>query len=177
MVLGTQNAGKTSAILASGQDFPLPEQLNQVSKPASATENCECWLANDAIYVDTAGKYVSDPDSTINEWRAVLKTLKKYRPVKALNGVIIAVSAADLVGRSQAELFELAASLRARIDDIRQTLGVRFPVYVLVTKLDQLPGFAEYFRMLTEQEREQVWGVTFPMAIPTPWQHRGCRAR
>lgn len=162
MVLGTQNAGKTSAILASGQDFPLPEQLNQVSKPASATENCECWLANDAIYVDTAGKYVSDPDSTINEWRAVLKTLKKYRPVKALNGVIIAVSAADLVGRSQAELFELAASLRARIDDIRQTLGVRFPVYVLVTKLDQLPGFAEYFRMLTEQEREQVWGVTFP---------------
>jgi len=162
MVLGTESAGKTSAILGSGQDFPVPEQLNQVSKPARKTENCECWLANDAIYIDTAGKYVSEPDAHINEWRGLLKTLKKYRPVKALNGVVVAFSAADVLGRSQAELFELAASLRARIDDMRQTLGVRFPMYVLVTKLDQLPGFAEYFRMLTEQEREQVWGVTFP---------------
>lgn len=162
MVLGTDDAGKTSAILASGQNFPLPEQLNQVGKSAEQTRNCKCWFANDAIYVDTAGKYVSDPEQNLSEWRAILKALKKYRPVRALNGAVVTFSAADLLGRSTAELFELAASLRARIEDLRQTLGVRFPVYVLVTKLDQLPGFAEYFRILTEQEREQVWGVTFP---------------
>ncbi|MTD38230.1 type VI secretion system membrane subunit TssM [Erwinia sp. CPCC 100877] len=162
MVLGTQDAGKTSAILASGQNFPVPEQLNQVGKQAQPTRNCECWFANDAIYVDTAGKYVNEPDKHLNEWRALLKSLKKHRPVKALNGAVVTFSAADVLGRSKPELFELAASLRARVDDLRQTLGVRFPVYVLVTKLDQLPGFAEYFRMLTEQEREQIWGVTFP---------------
>ena len=162
MMLGTEDAGKTSAILASGQNFPLPEQLNQVGKPAPLTRNCECWFANDAIYIDTAGKYVSQPEKYLGEWRAMLKALKKYRPVKALNGAVLTFSAADVMGRSKAELFELAASLRARVDDLRQTLGVRFPVYVLVTKLDQLPGFAEYFRILTEQEREQVWGVTFP---------------
>lgn len=162
MVLGTDDAGKTSAILASGQNFPVPEQLNQVGKSAVQTRNCKCWFANDAIYVDTAGKYVSDPEQSLSEWRAILKALKKHRPVKALNGAVVTFSAADLLGRSTAELFELAASLRARIEDLRQTLGVRFPVYVLVTKLDQLPGFAEYFRILTEQEREQVWGVTFP---------------
>lgn len=162
MVLGTDDAGKTSAILASGQNFPVPEQLNQVGKPAEQTRNCKCWFANDAIYVDTAGKYVSDSEQNLSEWRAILKALKKHRPVRALNGAIVTFSAADLLGRSTAEIFELAASLRARIEDLRQTLGVRFPVYVLVTKLDQLPGFAEYFRILTEQEREQVWGVTFP---------------
>lgn len=162
MVLGTQDAGKTSAILGAGQNFPMPEQLNQVGKPAQKTRNCECWFANDAIYVDTSGKYVSEPEANNNEWRALLKALKKHRPVKALNGAVVMFSAADVLGRSQAELFELAASLRARVDDLRQTLGVRFPVYVMVTKLDQLPGFAEYFRILTEQEREQVWGVTFP---------------
>lgn len=162
MVLGTQEAGKTSAILGSGQDFPLPEQLDQIGKPAQKTLSCDCWLANDAIYVDTAGKFVSEPEANINEWHTILKTLKKYRPVKAINGVILTFSAADVLGRNPAELFELAASLRGRVEDLRQTLGVRFPVYVLVTKLDQLPGFAEYFRMLTEQEREQVWGVTFP---------------
>lgn len=162
MMLGTEEAGKTSAILASGQNFPLPEQLNLVGKPAKQTRNCECWFANDAIYIDTAGKYVSEAEKHLGEWKAMLKALKKYRPVKALNGVVVAFSAADVMGRNKAELFELAATLRARIEDLRQTLGVRFPVYVVVTKLDQLPGFAEYFRILTEQEREQVWGVTFP---------------
>ncbi|QJW57416.1 hypothetical protein HL670_04325 [Serratia plymuthica] len=162
MILGTENAGKTSAILASGQNFPLPEQLNQVGKSAPQTRNCECWFANDAIYIDTSGKYVSEPGKHLNEWRAMLKALKKHRPVKALNGAVVTFSAADVMGRSKAELFELAASLRARVDDLRQTLGVRFPVYVLVTKLDQLPGFAEYFRILTEKEREQIWGCTFP---------------
>ncbi len=162
MMLGTEEAGKTSAILASGQNFPLPEQLNLVGKPAKQTRNCECWFANDAIYIDTAGKYVSEAEKHLGEWKAMLKALKKYRPVKALNGVVVAFSAADVLGRNKAELFELAATLRARIEDLRQTLGVRFPVYVVVTKLDQLPGFAEYFRILTEQEREQVWGVTFP---------------
>ncbi|MCT4703383.1 type VI secretion system membrane subunit TssM [Enterobacteriaceae bacterium H20N1] len=162
MILGTEDAGKTSAILGSGQHFPLPEQLIQVGKQGQPTRNCECWFANDAVYIDTAGKYVSEPEQHLSEWRALLRALKKHRPVKAINGAVVAFSAADIMGCSKAELFELASSMRARVDDLRQTLGVRFPVYVLVTKLDQLPGFAEYFRILTEQEREQVWGVTFP---------------
>lgn len=162
MVLGTRDAGKTSLILASGQSFPVPEQLNQVGKPVSPTRSCECWFANDAVYVDTAGKYVSEHEAFKPEWKALLKALRKHRPVKALNGVIVSFSAGDLLGRSKPELFELAASLRARLDDLRLALGVRFPVYVVVTRLDQLSGFAEYFRILTEQEREQVWGVTFP---------------
>ena len=162
IMLGTEDSGKTSAILASGQSFPLPEQLNQVGKQGQPTRHCECWFTNDAVYLDTAGKYISAAESHLPEWQAMLKALKKYRPIKAINGAVITFSAADIMGRTQAELFELAASMRARLEELRQTLGVRFPAYVLVTKLDQLPGFAEYFRILTEQEREQVWGVTFP---------------
>lgn len=162
LMLGTDKSGKTSAILASGQHFPLPEQLNQVGRQGPPTRNCECWFANDAVYVDTAGKYVSSPEKSLPEWRALIRALKKYRPVKAINGVIVTFSAADIMGSTKAELFELAASLRARLEELRQSLGVRFPVYVMVSRMDQLPGFSEYFRILTEQEREQVWGVTFP---------------
>lgn len=162
MVLGSESAGKTSAVLASGQHFPLPEQLNQTGKPGQPTHSCECWFANDAIYLDTAGKYISEPQASQPEWQALLKALKKYRPVRALNGAIMTLSAAQVLGSDEEERFELAATLRAKLVDLRQTLGVRFPVYIVVTKLDQLCGFSEYFRMLTEQEREQVWGVTFP---------------
>ena len=154
MVIGTQSAGKTSLILSSGQAFPRPEQLNCIGKKAPPTKNCDCWFANDALFIDTAGKYISQPQESNSEWGGILKAIKKYRPVKSINGVIITISAADIMGRNKAEIFDLSAKIRARIDEARNVLGVHFPVYVLLTKMDQLSGFSEYFRMLTEQERE-----------------------
>ena len=32
----------------------------------------------------------------------------------------------------------------------------------MVTKCDMVAGFTEYFDDLTQEERAQVWGVTFP---------------
>lgn len=161
MAIGTQGAGKTTAILSSGQHFPLPEQLNKVCKERAPTRNCECWFANEALFIDTAGKYIHSSDEQ-PEWNGIVKAIKKYRPVQALNGVIVTLSVTDVMGKNKTELFDLAAKVRARLDTIRSTLGVRFPVYMLITKVDRLVGFAEYFRSLTEQEREQLWGVTFP---------------
>ncbi|ARB86373.1 MULTISPECIES: type VI secretion system membrane subunit TssM [Yersinia] len=162
MVMGTKSAGKTSLILSSGQDFPLPEQLNRVGKENLPTSHCECLFSNDALFLDTAGKYIDEGKENQIEWNGILKALKKYRPVKAVNGVIVAISVTDFLGKSKAELLNLSATLRARLDDVRGALGVRFPVYVVMTKLDQLSGFDEYFRNLTAEEREQIWGVTFP---------------
>ncbi|EOY1431427.1 type VI secretion system membrane subunit TssM [Yersinia enterocolitica] len=162
MVLGTKSAGKTSLILSSGQDFPLPEQLDRIGKENVPTQHCECLFSNDALFLDTAGKYIDDGKEHQIEWNGILKALKKYRPVKAVNGVIVAISVTDILGKSKAELLTLSATLRARLDDVRGALGVRFPVYVTITKLDQLSGFDEYFRNLTAEDREQIWGVTFP---------------
>ncbi|MBV4367404.1 type VI secretion system membrane subunit TssM [Erwinia phyllosphaerae] len=162
LVIGTAGAGKTTAILSSGQYFPLPEQLNRVCKESTPTRNCECWFANEALFIDTAGKYVEQAHSHLPEWNGILKAIGKYRAIQPINGAIVTLSMTDIMGRGKTELYDLSAKIRARLDDIRKMLGVRFPVYVLITRLDQLSGFAEYFRSLTEQEREQLWGVTFP---------------
>ncbi len=41
--------------------------------------------------------------------------------------------------------------------ELRNDLGIDFPVYVLVTKTDLLAGFNEYFGSLGRAERQQVW--------------------
>lgn len=87
-----------------------------------------------------------------------IKGTQKYRPVKAINGVIVAISASDILGKSKADLLNVSATLRTRLDEVRAVLGVRFPVYVTITKLDQISGFDEYFRNLTAEDREQIWG-------------------
>ena len=56
-----------------------------------------------------------------------------------------------------------AAAVRRRLNELREKLGVRFPVYVLFTKADLIAGFTEFFEPLGKEEREQVWGFTLPL--------------
>ena len=162
MTLGPEGAGKTSTVLASGLSFPVPEQLTRIGKESQPTLNCECWFANEAIFIDTAGKYINEDKSADFEWTSILKALKKYRPLKSINGVIVTLPAEAIMGQDKKEIFTLASRIRARLDEMKNSLGVCFPVYVLITRLDELAGFAEYFRTLTPEEREQIWGFTLP---------------
>jgi len=173
MIIGTPGAGKTTAILNSGLDFPLAEQMGVVSLPgAGGTVNCDWWFTNKAVLIDTAGRY-SDQNEQGNaeaaamnaaEWRGFLGALRKYRTRAPINGVILAVSVAELLERAAGDVGGLAAILRSRLADLRHELGIRFPVYVLVTKLDLLPGFDEYFQSMTAEGRSQVWGFTLDYA-------------
>lgn len=172
LVLGPEGAGKTSLVLSSGQEFPLPEQLNRTGKENPPTASCECFFANDALFIDTSGKYVSQAGENRQEWQGLLQAIRKYRPATGINGALLAFSARDILGLPRTQQLELAATLRARLEDLRTTLGACFPVYLIVTKIDELTGFDAWFRHLTAQEREQVWGVTFPWGgakgAPTP---------
>lgn len=162
MVVGPQHAGKTRMLFSSGLDFPLPEQLNRQDRENLPTENIECLYTNDALFLDTSGKYLLKTQPVQQEWQGVLAALKKYRPKRSLNGVIVTLSVEDILHKSQADRLSIAASLRARLSEARDVLGLRFPVYVNITRMDMLTGFNAYFRNLTAAEREQILGVTLP---------------
>jgi type VI secretion system protein ImpL len=50
--------------------------------------------------------------------------------------VIVTVSVADLLTQSGDASREQALNLRKRLTELHEQLGIRFPVYVLVTKAD-----------------------------------------
>ena len=56
-----------------------------------------------------------------------------------------------------------ARNLRARLGEISEALGINLPVYVLFTKMDRLPFFAEFVRNLSNEEAGQIVGATLPM--------------
>jgi type VI secretion system protein ImpL len=45
---------------------------------------------------------------------------------------------------------------------LHENVGIRFPIYILITKSDLLAGFMEFFGEYGKEERAQVWGVSFP---------------
>jgi len=157
VVMGPPAAGKTTAVTASGLDFPLG--TNRI-RGIGGTRNCDWFFSTEAIFLDTAGRYAVESEDR-EEWFTFLDLLKTHRRRTPVNGVIVMISIDELLGFSPAERQQTAADLRARIDELADRLGVRFPVYLVFTKCDLIRGFSEYFADLTPKEREQVWGCTF----------------
>ncbi|RMI27492.1 MAG: type VI secretion system membrane subunit TssM [Calditrichaeota bacterium] len=156
VVIGPPAAGKTTAIANSGLEFPLG---TEGIKGVGGTRNCDWFFSNTAILLDTAGRYTTEEEDR-EEWISFLQMLKKHRRRQPINGVIVAISIADLAEASPEEIERHAATIRRRINELMEQLGVRFPIYLMFTKCDLLQGFVEFFEEFNVREREQIWGVT-----------------
>ena len=166
MFIGLPGSGKTTALLNAGLTFPLAGKMGQASvRGVAGTRNCEWWFADEAVLIDTAGRYTSqDSDAAVDAaaWETFLALLCKSRPRQPLNGVLLTINIEDLLRQSPADRKEHALKLRTRLQELQSRLGVRPPVYVLLTKCDLIAGFNESFGDLGREEREQVWGFSFP---------------
>ncbi len=164
-IIGAPGSGKTTALINSGLHFPLADKLGKPAvKGVSGTRNCDWWFADDAVFLDTAGRYTTQESHQAVDaagWSGFLNLLKKHRPLRPLNGVIVAISVADLLQQSEQERALHTKALRTRINELYQHLGVRLPVYLLLTKADLLAGFSDFFVDLSAEQRGQVWGETF----------------
>jgi type VI secretion system protein ImpL len=160
-VIGNPAAGKSSAVVKSGLKFPFAESADNVIQGIGGTRHCDWFFTTEGILLDTAGRYsVHEEDRA--EWLGFLALLKKHRPKAPLNGVIIAVSVAELGGNKPEFAIDLARKLRQRVQELTEKLEVFAPVYVVFTKADLIAGFVDFFEDRDREERDKVWGATLP---------------
>ena len=162
MIIGPPGAGKSTALRASGLKFPYLSSRGGGVKGVGGTRNCEWWLTNEAVILDTAGRYTTEEEDR-EEWFNFLDTLARTRSRKPINGLIVGVSVADVGGETEEGVVELAKRLRERVDEVMARLQMVLPTYLLFTKCDLLPGFVETFGDLRKNERGQIWGFTVPL--------------
>lgn len=171
VIIGPPGAGKTTALVNSGLKFPLARGATPAAVAGNGgTRYCDWWFAEDAVLIDTAGRYTTqDTDSKAEKasWLAFLDLLKTNRPRQPINGVLVAISVEDLLTSSPEEIAAHADAIRARLLELHERLKVDFPVYAVFTKADLIAGFNEFFGTLTEPQRRMVWGHTFQTADKT----------
>jgi type VI secretion system protein ImpL len=101
-------------------------------------------------------------------WWRLLGLILRMRSKRPLDGVIW------IVPVSRIENVELATSLglaaRRRFIDLLQRFGQSVPVYVVITGLEELPGFQELLGALPEEARERTLGWSSPYARDAVWQ-------
>jgi type VI secretion system protein ImpL len=160
-VIGNPAAGKSSAVVKSGLKFPFAESADNVIQGIGGTRHCDWYFTTEGILLDTAGRY-SVHEEDRKEWLGFLSLLKKHRPKAPLNGVIIAVSVAELGANKPEFAIDLARKLRQRVQELTERLEVFAPVYVVFTKADLIAGFVDFFEDRDRGERDKVWGATLP---------------
>jgi len=166
-IIGNPAAGKSSAIVKSGLTFPFAENTDPIVQGIGGTRHCDWYFTTEGILLDTAGRY-SVHEEDHREWLGFLKLLRTHRPKAPLNGVIIAVSIAELLNQKADFAIDLARKLRQRVQELTEQLEVFVPVYVVFTKADLIAGFVDFFEDRDRAERDRVWGATLPYDVQSP---------
>ena len=165
IIIGPPGAGKTTLLKNSDLKFPLSDQFGKDAvRGVGGTRHCDWWFAEDAVLLDTAGRYTTqDSHEPVDQaaWLGFLDLLKKNRKRRPINGVMIAVSLSDLLEQNEEQRLAQARSIKQRIKELHERFNIRFPIYLLLTKCDLLSGFMEYFDDFDRDARSQVWGMTF----------------
>ncbi|MNP32809.1 hypothetical protein D3C76_1260130 [compost metagenome] len=96
-------------------------------------------------------------------WQHLLGWLARNRSRQPLNGIVLLVDVVALLEGTPEQRRALAFVLRARLFELSAELGVRLPLYVVLSKFDLLEGFEELFAGLPAAQREEIFGFTFSL--------------
>jgi type VI secretion system protein ImpL len=175
LLIGPANAGKTSLLANANINFILAKQFkNENLKNIPPSDVCDWWVTRDSVMIDVPSSYLytkqkmmSAPNSMQPKsptgfalWQNFLTLIKKYRGQKALTGIVLALPVSELMSTPNKE--RTFAELKQQLAELREQFGQRLPVFLTITKCDQLPGFMDFFSDSGTDELSQAWGVTLP---------------
>ncbi|MBO5392453.1 MAG: type VI secretion system membrane subunit TssM, partial [Pseudomonas sp.] len=165
LLIGPQGSGKTSLLDFSGLEFPINKIDRKLTRDTLGTRHCDWYFADHGVLIDTAGRYLTQPDADVDgsAWSTLLELLRRRRRNRPLNGVVVTIAVETLLNDTEQELEALARQVRARLQEVHQKLHVDVPIYLVLSKADRLPGFDEFFDQLTREESDQVLGSSFRM--------------
>ena len=156
-ILGDENAGKTQTVLQSGLDAEL--LAGQVSRdglvPPTALANI--WYTSQSAVVEAGGTLLRQPGL----WYRLISLTAPSKLGAALSkgalqptrAAIVCVSTERVLANNSVETVRaLGQALNEQLRLLSKALGITLPVYVLFTKLDTIPSFADYVATLTNDE-------------------------
>lgn len=178
--IGAPGSGKTTALLNSGLKFLSPSaSTGSAVAGVGGTRNCDWWFTEEAVLLDTAGRYTTQDShrkADAAAWLGFLALVKEFRRDRPFNGAFVTASASDLMLWTKPERAKFSGHVRMRLAELYAALGTRFPVYLLVTKIDLLAGFLEFFDEYDAEKRGGIWGSTFELEVdPVTLEQRYAR--
>ncbi|WP_210639167.1 type VI secretion protein IcmF/TssM N-terminal domain-containing protein [Pseudomonas sp. Tri1] len=160
--------------------------LMMLGNEADSAQLCAQWRLQPTDKVAWFGRWWSDtegavlvvpqalflPDEGMNRqrgnWWRLLGLILRLRSRRPLDAVIWTVPFGQLDDIEHTT--ELSLKARRGFIDLLQRFGLSLPVYVVITGMEQLPGFQELVSALPAEARESTLGWSSPYLPDAAWQ-------
>jgi type VI secretion system protein ImpL len=119
---------------------------------------CDLRASREAVVVDAPSKLAEEDER--NTWLALLDEVRRARWGRRLEGAVVAVSVPSLLSGTESDVLEWGARIRGALELVVERLEVALPVYLVLTKADALPGFAEFWENDAKAD-DSTWGASF----------------
>ncbi|MBX9805062.1 MAG: hypothetical protein K2Y18_04825 [Alphaproteobacteria bacterium] len=168
LMVGASASGKSTLLECSGMSLPVGMPDFGLKNPHTA---CRWWFYNRAVVLDIHGSLVIEEHKAAADehgWRTILNLLGRYRAKRPLDGIILTISASELYGKerlSPENINARAKFLSQKLTAAQHLLGLRLPVYVIITKCDILPGFQSFCHELPVAQHTNMLGWSVPYAL------------
>lgn len=163
------------------ESLPLVQSGLQSALSADATMKAAAhgmsWNFFDkGIAIQLQADSLGSPESDHSDnptWNEFLGLCLAYRPDRPFDSVVLSVSAQLLLRDDPQALLETVAtakSIHRRLWLAQNRFALRFPIYLVVSDCDEVPGFAQFASGLPDALRSSILGWSTPYELSAPYQ-------
>ena len=174
MIIGEENSGKSS--LLNSLDINLPVGRPHFGSDSDVPADCDWWFYDHGVVLDVSGKLVLEEGAITSDegkWDLLLNLLSHHRPKRPLDGLVVTISCADLMGDGKLNYDDLrlrAEYIYMKMWQLQRKTGLRLPVYITVTKCDIVPGFQTLCQSLPKGREKEIFGWSNESALDTIYE-------
>jgi hypothetical protein len=172
LLAGESQSGKTSLLESNGLHESVKELVDRDGR------RLNWYFFDEGVVMDVAGDFVLRNDGTANHrgWNSILRLLQKHRPQRPLDGLVLTIPCTDLISAEKLdhqrrfELEQKATCLYNKLWQAQKILGMQLPIYILITKCDEITGFSSFCNQLPDKLHRQMFGWSNPSTIETAYR-------
>lgn len=162
-IIGTSYSGKSSLLQGFTQD-ELENNNNDV---------LSWWFLKNGVVLDISGNMFLETDNAKRadtSWNTLLRILYRYRSKKPINGIILTIPASELYGKNKLSIDDIqqrAQYIARKLYFTQLYLGIKLPIYIVITKTDIIPGFQSFCSEIPVRNRNNMLGWSSPFTLDT----------
>jgi type VI secretion system protein ImpL len=166
LLVGPPHSGK-SVLAENLRSLPISGYEPQESRK----EPFRSFLFESGVLIECPGATLGKIGSVgiAPSWKLFGRLLKSFRPRSPANGLVLTLPY-DLLAAQESvpgQKAQEAQHLFEHLWELQSVMNLRVPVYVLLTKSDQMPGFLEFCSQLSFSDRQQIFGWSSPYDLQT----------
>ena len=154
LIVGEPNCGKSVLLEKSGLDYN-PSFNEGKDKPP-----VKFYINSKEVVVDVSGKVFFDnwAGGSSAEWNYICSKIRKANRRKPLESIVVTISAESLIADNKELTLKKAHLIVDELLHLAFVLRMNLPCYVVITKLDTVLGFREYFGVANDSITNQIVG-------------------